>query len=1401
MENKDRLDIEETPFAKRMKKLQPTYIESHFSVPTEGLYKSIQDSQMSMEGEKKHKLFTDLSIDLNPNNDDYSILNNNTDLESITLVCDTLILNREVKLPGVHVNIYARHIEIGKNGCIDISAQPHIIPDDTQGDASLVDTGIDSGNGKTVYRKRSVMNGRKGGDFRIFCETFHCETTNGAHFVSNGGDGQELLKGNPGNHGAGIKKRFGTPRDLLNYLHGKGDMSSYNYNSLCVNVDNSHSKSGYDRIKKELSGFVGEIKFHTKLGAKSRVAYNDVSCTIDVKAEHGKNAVGDSRPSDGGHSGGLATNQDGLVQFFKNEPGKGQKTSERKGGKNGINKSMFSGGKNSLRRGESISKGESLVSLNGRYKLKLQKDGNLILHDFLSPDDVKWAAMTHNLGIETMRMDHNGRLVLLDKNNKIVRILCKAYLKTDLSDRVRVDGFVAKEISFYGYSINVYDQMRPCTEFILQDDRNIVLYDGNHAMWNSDTHVPNGSYHRLVFRMDETTKINARNNYFTYDQITTDNLEHPSDGYTFEPESGKSGGKGTIVTGNAACSWLHPALVEMMIRYTKDAYVLGHIGAATDAQGTDGVGTPMKFSEAKQNLMGLTSSYADVLNKLEYDASTNGFVYDKINWEDGYELWNQNYFVAIDSAKAQLNSMHHNLALGLDYYGNSRSYMPAPSLSVALDYYKKNLDSNIPVALVSAAILKKMKENTDYKTLLVKTIGNIQTNMDEAGIIIKKALEELDKCEEKLFGDKFEARNPIPDTAAENVDINDLDNAIKKYKPIEEKIQFLLKVMQKREQELYIKAKDNEEQLKMYKNVIKVGAVACRVIPVGQPALGIVGGTALDGTAAYLDYSNGKKVDWGKAVKFDRLGAYYKYHKSKKKMIKTHEKTREQISDGVTDLKSIYNDFKYEEKDGKATNVPSSVWYKSKTDDLRSMHNRLRSQEKDLNAANFSDAINGAQDLYKGWAVSESEVQAAYQKMRKNDDKLGKIADCLEKVNHKKSLLTFQLNKQHKILDDAFAMIREGECLLLYYSSENNAATAAFNDSVSNLILKQKRAAFDKLYYYHYLLNKSYEAYFLKPSTIELNTENFIDTLDDSLEQLNEGKMDTESIYSDLLKKTELIKKFFDTTIVVPSDLKNIPNKSSSNRSCQVKETLVGPTNKFLKDLLSPEVSSDYPSYKRINFDISELRGLTDSVKYSYNSRLTGFRLHSNDEGDSPSLKYSVVGADGQVYDIAQQNSQVLEDSDGRKFTYSLYGAHRIRIFTKGSGMVKKNDGEAVFLKPEAKFGFYWEYNFKSGSITPDNKPMTDDDTAKIMGGGENVYLDEELVALPPLDMEYVFQYEGNALDLTKTYSDNGEKVELKVVPQIKEFDLVVKYSFHNSDMADSSFQTAPDTLSEDVLA
>ncbi len=118
--------------------------------------------------------------------------------------------------------------------------------------------------------------------------------------------------------------------------------------------------------------------------------------------------------------------------------------------------------KDTLKPREQLGRAESLTSKNGRYMLKLQEDGNLVLYRLKKDKTVHsalWSSGTNGQSAEKAVMQIDGNFVIYNYNKK-------AIWNSGTSDVENIDAFL-----------------------VLQNDGNLVMYNKNSPRrpWNTKT--------------------------------------------------------------------------------------------------------------------------------------------------------------------------------------------------------------------------------------------------------------------------------------------------------------------------------------------------------------------------------------------------------------------------------------------------------------------------------------------------------------------------------------------------------------------------------------------------------------------------------------------------------------------------------------------------------------------------------------------------------------------------------------------------------------------------------------------------------------------------------------------------------------------------------------------------
>ena len=119
-------------------------------------------------------------------------------------------------------------------------------------------------------------------------------------------------------------------------------------------------------------------------------------------------------------------------------------------------------GTNTLTQGQTLRIGDKLISDNGAYTLKLQDDGNLVLSN--NRGAPIWATATYGQGVDRVELQTDGNFVVYKAGASIPEN--------------------AKWTPPGQPSFN-----QPNVRLVVQDDRNVVLYSNNTAVWSSHTDI------------------------------------------------------------------------------------------------------------------------------------------------------------------------------------------------------------------------------------------------------------------------------------------------------------------------------------------------------------------------------------------------------------------------------------------------------------------------------------------------------------------------------------------------------------------------------------------------------------------------------------------------------------------------------------------------------------------------------------------------------------------------------------------------------------------------------------------------------------------------------------------------------------------------------------------------
>jgi len=856
-------------------------------------------------------------------------------------------------------------------------------------------------------------------------------------------------------------------------------------------------------------------------------------------------------------------------------------------------------------------------------------------------------------------------------------------------------------------------------------------------------------YFGLKFKVDEKSHLIGPTTYkFKFNKKSdVVDLSPPTDGVSFGDESGEDGKTGNI-SKVGDYSWCHPALVLLAFQKAKQELRWGSRKRA-------------------QELIEPFKDFIKILQKGTSERTTElGLI---------AHFWKNNSFITARKAISTYSQLHTNITLGLDYYGNPEGFVPSYSVALAKEKYLDTLERSVPMAIFSNEIFEMDQKAATAAAVMEKLLESFDTGIKEACEEIKTTETEMETLEKQIFGTQKDMDNPLSKDVVKGVAYIDMGKELEKFKPIEKKIQFLARMMQKRRDELIDKAEKKENKIKMIKNAMHFGSIACRVIPYGQPALGAIGSTVLDTSAAAMDYAkDGSDVKWDTAVDWSRAKDYYTYHKNKKKLAEGIAYTKYNLSNGLTGISQIYGSkskAEYVDKDGKFIETSAKEFFQENKKALdvhqKEMDGALDKLES---GAGPLSALKDAASLYSNWAVSESEIDKAYKILADADVVLKAIAGFLASTKTRQAELMGQLNKCHAKISICHGIIETNITKARHFSDARFAVSASFNEGLSKSLFEECNRAYEKIDYAHYLMVKAYEGYFLEECKVEPRSQKFASELSRSLKKLNEQKKSTTSALDDLKNNADLVKLFYNIELINSDQIASIGERSSS-------EGLWSLSPEVLDKMNNPIFSKTKNAGRAdIYLDTATEPDLAMMLDTEFDLRFSGLDLHKKGQlkitledeyGDNlAQLRYEGVG-DGKL-NMSINNAYPNHNMEGTSVTLS--GKQKIEVFVNGSGVLNKNHSETYALNPQARFSYFWDIDFKRLSISRDTGMHVEDgNIQKLIKKDSEINL-AKIVALPPLIGRFLLRYWTFPILAELTLAD-GTKSTIPVVARFEKIE------------------------------
>jgi hypothetical protein len=460
--------------------------------------------------------------------------------------------------------------------------------------------------------------------------------------------------------------------------------------------------------------------------------------------------------------------------------------------------------------------------------------------------------------------------------------------------------------------------------------------------------------------------------------------------YSYRGEDAKSGEwghrghKGTFTKIPSKMSWLHPYILQMVLAYAKDAYLYGHLDVTEE----------------------ILEDYLEVL-----ETYRNSAEWDKLN---GTMM--QFEFVQMQD---EMEILLHRIKNNLDYFGNPPGWVPMLSFEVNKAAFEEEIDHAIRVLYLSY------------------WVGNAETDI-QGRVDALTSVREQTEQEIQAFTEQYnELMALIPQLESEGKDVAN-------------QVGVMQGRLQAREQELLARAEENineRHKTPFWKQAARVLGTICSLCPVGQPAVGVIGGGLL------LVSSIDENTSW------------------------------ETIAGGLADIAKT--DYEKYGKDCKALGeaidkVPDKIDPKSVGAYLKEIGNKAKP---------IGEQVKKYKDLFKETQIPKEEVEAELQSLKAADPEFNDLIDEIAELMAQKEALGQELATSIQLVSSLSNGITF-DLLVIDGMNRGIAEGNAVLDPRASMYLEEMdRRARERLLKYHYYMAKAYEYRLLEPYPGELNLD------------------------------------------------------------------------------------------------------------------------------------------------------------------------------------------------------------------------------------------------------------------------------------------------------------------------
>lgn len=519
---------------------------------------------------------------------------------------------------------------------------------------------------------------------------------------------------------------------------------------------------------------------------------------------------------------------------------------------------------------------------------------------------------------------------------------------------------------------------------------------------------------------------------------------------------GNVGSNGRMVLSNRSYAYLHPYYIAAVMHYANDAFINNHTDEVLQIcrEYRTAIDEFLSVSDSDGKNEGIHEGVIDNLDELfgsrKDSHSDIDFLIEGENDTDESEITT----FELQNILVEINKMLFKLEQGLDYFGNPVGWVPMLSFEVMLANYNNEIDRAIP---------------TLYMYYWLNRVDRTLEDLVQASQFAASTTEEQIDANQELLNTLILEIPVLQDEAEE----------------ITRQIEILTKQIETLQQQLLAKAIKKVKKKNRWKKVFGVftGIVSAvsNVLPFfGVPSdvtTAVTGTISAGASLAKIISSNNNSVASEILSTLETIG-----------------------DNPLKDLdSSLYK--KDKDKDGNTITVAYST--------LESYNNVLNNQVKPL-----IKNIEGLSKVLSNTTVSNSEVQAEFNRLLASSSVYQSLIIQAEELNQKKNELVAHLNQVFSDMTTTVSDLSNDALALDAFRRDVFTGNSKRDLNAMIFLERMQQRAKDRLLLYDYYLRKAYEYRLLKPYEGEFNLVGMFERFE-SIAQAGDGVIDN-SAYSSL---------------------------------------------------------------------------------------------------------------------------------------------------------------------------------------------------------------------------------------------------------------------------------------------